>query len=90
MTAIPQPRSSSCPPSSGRRCAICWRGDVPAALIRTAANEHRFVLTLHHIVIDGWSLPILLQEIFASYFRQRLSAPVSYRHFVTWLAEQGP
>nr|HRD12889.1 amino acid adenylation domain-containing protein [Mycobacterium sp.] len=77
--------------SAVERSAVCdllARPTFRAALIRTAANEHRFVLTLHHIVIDGWSLPILLQEIFASYFRQRLSAPVSYRHFVTWLAEQ--
>ena len=69
-------------------CDLLARPTFRAALIRTAANEHRFVLTFHHIVVDGWSLPILLQEIFASYFRQRLSAPVSYRHFVTWLAEQ--
>ena len=46
------------------------------------------MLTLHHVVVDGWSLPILLQEIFASYFRQRLPAAGSYRSFVTWLAGQ--
>ena len=56
-------------------CVICW-GAPPSGppLIRTSGNQHRFVLTLHHIVVDGWSLPILLQEIFASYFRQRLPA----------------
>ncbi|WP_264992080.1 condensation domain-containing protein, partial [Mycobacterium montefiorense] len=47
-----------------------------------------FVLTIHHIVIDGWSLPILLQEIFTLYYGQRLPAAPSYRSFVTWLAEQ--
>ena len=36
--------------------------------------------------MDGWSLPILLSEIFASYYGQRLPAAVSYRRFVTWLA----
>jgi hypothetical protein len=46
------------------------------------------VLTNHHIILDGWSKPILLQEIFASYFGERLPAPVSYRRFVTWLAGQ--
>jgi hypothetical protein len=46
------------------------------------------VLTNHHIVLDGWSKPILLQEIFASYFGERLAAPVPYRRFVSWLAEQ--
>ncbi len=43
-------------------------------MIRTAPDQHRFVLTIHHIVVDGWSLPILLQEIFASYYGQRLPA----------------
>ncbi|MEE6138710.1 amino acid adenylation domain-containing protein [Mycobacterium sp. 050128] len=58
------------------------------ALIRIAENKHRFVLTNHHIVMDGWSLPILLREIFASYFGERLPAPASYRSILTWLAEQ--
>ena len=44
------------------------------------------MLTNHHIVMDGWSLPILLREIFASYHGQRLPAAGSYRRFVTWLA----
>ena len=46
------------------------------------------VLTNHHIVMDGWSLPILLSEIFAGYHRQRLPAAVSYRRFVSWLADR--
>ena len=59
-----------------------------AALIRIAADRHRFVLTNHHIVLDGWSLPILLRELFASYHGQRLPAAVPYRSFVTWLADR--
>lgn len=73
------------------RAAVCDLSERPtfrAALIRTAGNEHRFVLTFHHIVIDGWSLPILLKEVFASYFGQRLPAPASYRNYVSWLAGQ--
>ncbi len=59
-----------------------------AALIRAADNQHRFVLTNHHIVMDGWSLPILLREIFAGYYGERLPAPAKYRSILTWLAEQ--
>ncbi|WP_139333359.1 non-ribosomal peptide synthetase, partial [Mycobacterium sp. SP-6446] len=73
------------------RASVCELGtELPfrAALIRTAADRHRFVLTFHHIVVDGWSLPIVLQEIFASYHRQRLPAAAPYRRFVTWLADQ--
>jgi acyl carrier protein len=57
-------------------------------LIRTAAGQHRFVLTNHHILFDGWSLPILLGEMFAGYYGQRLPAAAPYRRFVTWLAGQ--
>ena len=62
---------------AGERAAVCDLADQPAfraALIRTADDRHRFVLTNHHIVLDGWSLPILLREIFASYYGQRLPA----------------
>ncbi len=76
---------------AAERAAVCDLADQPAfrvALIRTAPDRHRFVLTYHHIVVDGWSLPILLREIFASYHGQRLPAAGSYRSFVTWLADR--
>ena len=59
-----------------------------AAVIRTGPDRHRFVLTNHHIVMDGWSQPILLSEIIAGYLGQRLPAPAPYRSFVAWLAER--
>ncbi|WAC90406.1 amino acid adenylation domain-containing protein [Mycobacterium sp. Aquia_213] len=73
------------------RIAVCDLANPPvfrAALIRTAPNQYRFVLTNHHIVLDGWSLPIVLQEIFASYSGQRLPAPVPFRRFVSWLDDR--
>ena len=76
---------------AAERAAVCDLADQPAfraALIRTAADRHRFVLTNHHIVLDGWSLPILLGEIFAGYYGQRLPAAAPYRRFVTWLADR--
>ena len=74
---------------AAERAAVCELADEPVfrvALIRTAEDRHRLVLTNHHIVMDGWSLPILLGEIFAGYHGQRLPAPAPYRSFVTWLA----
>ena len=76
---------------TAERAAVCDLADQPAfrvALVRTAPGLHRFVLTVHHIVMDGWSLPILLGEIFACYHGQRLAAAVPYRRFVTWLADR--
>ncbi|WP_420029266.1 amino acid adenylation domain-containing protein [Mycobacterium intracellulare] len=75
--------------SAAERAAVRDLDDQPplrATLIRTADKEFRFVLTVHHIVMDGWSLPILLQEIFACYYGSRLPAAPPYRRFVTWLA----
>ena len=57
---------------AAERAAVCDLADQPAfrvALIRTAADRHRFVLTNHHIVLDGWSLPILLREIIRQLLR---------------------
>ncbi|WP_231967431.1 condensation domain-containing protein, partial [Mycobacterium sp. E136] len=71
------------------RAAVCKLDEAPvfrATLIRTASDQHRFVLTFHHIVMDGWSLPILLGEIFASYHGNRLPPPTPYRAFTAWLA----
>ena len=73
------------------RAAVCDLTRPPlfrVAVLRTAPGEHHVVLTSHHTVLDGWSLPILLQEIFASYAGHRLPAPVPFRRYVTWLAEQ--
>ncbi len=67
-------------------CDIAHQSAFRAALIRTAEDRHRLVLTNHHLVLDGWSLPILLGEIFASYYGQWLPAAVPYRRFITWLA----
>ncbi|WP_081225302.1 non-ribosomal peptide synthetase [Mycobacterium avium] len=76
--------------SSAERVAVGDLAQPPfrGALIRTAEDAYRFVLTNHHIVLDGWSKPLLLQEIFAAYFGVRLPAPVPYRNFITWLSAQ--
>ncbi|ORB07690.1 non-ribosomal peptide synthetase [Mycobacterium mantenii] len=76
---------------AAERVAARNLGDEPplrAALLRTADDEYRFVLTVHHIVMDGWSLPVLLQEIFACYYGSRLPAVLPYRSFVSWLADR--
>src|SRR5437868_6304433 len=34
-----------------------------AALLRTADREHWYVLTFHHILMDGWCLPLLWRDL---------------------------
>jgi amino acid adenylation domain-containing protein/non-ribosomal peptide synthase protein (TIGR01720 family) len=40
---------------------------VRCALIRLDEHRSRLLLTFHHIVADGWSLPVLHRELMASY-----------------------
>ena len=40
-------------------------------LIRLAPDRHRLVLTNHHILMDGWSMPVLVQELLTLYAQPR-------------------
>lgn len=75
---------------AAERAAVCGIASQPpfrAALIRTADNLYRFVLTNHHIVLDGWSKPILLRNL-RQLLRRAAACRPSYRSFVTWLSER--
>jgi amino acid adenylation domain-containing protein len=38
-----------------------------AALVRESDDQHTLILSLHHIVTDGWSMTILVNELFEIY-----------------------
>ncbi|MGI5378894.1 amino acid adenylation domain-containing protein [Streptomyces sp. CA-251387] len=61
-------------------------------LIKLGDRRHRLVLTSHHVLMDGWSLPVLLREMRALYAADGdsgvLPAPVSYRDYLVWLGRQ--
>ncbi|MDY7225116.1 non-ribosomal peptide synthetase [Hyalangium rubrum] len=62
-----------------------------ALLLRLGAEEHRLVLSVHHIVSDGWSLGVLIQEV-ATLYGAVLSGqpaalaplPFQYADFAQW------
>ncbi|HVR98030.1 MAG TPA: AMP-binding protein, partial [Thermoanaerobaculia bacterium] len=55
------------------------------ALLRLGEREHVLLLTMHHIVSDGWSLGVLLREIAALYDGRSLpDLPVQYADFAVW------
>ncbi len=56
-----------------------------ATLIRDGAR-HRLLLTLHHIVADGWSVSVLLRELTAAYRGEELPEPVAPHAYLAWLA----
>ncbi|RSN59718.1 non-ribosomal peptide synthetase [Streptomyces sp. WAC 04229] len=58
-------------------------------LIRLGESTHRLVVTSHHVVLDGWSTPIVLSEMAAGYAGgQGSSTPPSYRDYLAWLRRQ--
>ncbi|MGW6376760.1 non-ribosomal peptide synthase/polyketide synthase, partial [Rhodococcus sp. NPDC055112] len=60
-------------------------------LIRMAADRYVLAITNHHIVLDGWSMPLLVRELLVSYAAGAdvadLARPRSYRDYLAWLAE---
>ncbi len=61
------------------------------SLVRLAPHDHVLLLTLHHIVSDGWSMGILLREIAAIYAATVAARPVAlpalpiqYADFARW------
>ncbi|NEA64769.1 amino acid adenylation domain-containing protein [Streptomyces sp. SID12488] len=58
------------------------------ALIRLDGHRSRLLLTFHHIVADGWSLPVLHRELMASYgdTPAALPQPAPYSAYLRRLA----
>jgi amino acid adenylation domain-containing protein/non-ribosomal peptide synthase protein (TIGR01720 family) len=64
------------------------------ALMDLGAAGHRFVWTFHHILLDGWSLPLLLEELHLLYEAEVSGQPAElppalpFRDYVAWIAAQ--
>ncbi|MET8777093.1 amino acid adenylation domain-containing protein [Nocardia sp. NPDC004654] len=65
---------------------------VRCTLVRGAPDRYRFVLTNHHLVLDGWSTALLVRELLTLYATAGdasvLPPAHSYREFLLWLREQ--
>ncbi|SOB81284.1 amino acid adenylation domain-containing protein [Streptomyces sp. 1331.2] len=61
-------------------------------LMRLGERRHRFVLTNHHILLDGWSRPMLVRELLALYAAagddRALPGVRPFRDYLQWLAGQ--
>ncbi|HEX5760250.1 MAG TPA: condensation domain-containing protein, partial [Thermoanaerobaculia bacterium] len=65
------------------------------ALLRLADADHFCILTLHHIVCDGWSIEILIREVAALYAAFHAGRPsplpelaIQYADFARWQRER--
>lgn len=71
-------------------------------LIRLSSASYQFIWTYHHLLFDGWSLPLILHEVFALYQAfarlpagttpsdQQLGLPLvrPFRSYIAWLKKQ--
>lgn len=65
---------------------------VRAALIRLAADDHVFIVAIHHALCDGWSFGLLCRELEHFYrgpAEATLPAPaLQYRDYAAWQRQQ--
>ncbi|MFD7054933.1 amino acid adenylation domain-containing protein [Streptomyces mirabilis] len=61
-------------------------------LVKRADERHELVLTVHHIVYDGWSGPLVLEDLLRLYSThgnaQQLGRVRPYRDYLEWLSRQ--
>ncbi|MCB8977443.1 MAG: amino acid adenylation domain-containing protein [Ardenticatenaceae bacterium] len=56
-------------------------------LLQMTDTRYRLLLTVHHIVFDGWSVDVFLQELnwlYANYPEQQPALPVQVANFAHW------
>jgi amino acid adenylation domain-containing protein len=68
---------------------------VRVSLLQLGANSHRLLITMHHIVSDGWSTAVFIRELTALYGLAvqgkpvRLDdPPIQYADFALWQRDQ--
>ncbi|MEV4516217.1 non-ribosomal peptide synthase/polyketide synthase [Dactylosporangium sp. NPDC049525] len=59
-------------------------------LVRLAADRHVLIHTIHHIVADGWSVPVMFNDLLALYAGAPLPPAVPFRDFLAALGTQPP
>ncbi|WP_198162249.1 condensation domain-containing protein, partial [Methylosinus sp. R-45379] len=60
-------------------------------LLHLAARDHMLLLTIHHIIFDGWSMSVLLRELsalYSAYAKGQLvhlpELPIQYADYAIW------
>ncbi|HKH46949.1 MAG TPA: amino acid adenylation domain-containing protein [Thermoanaerobaculia bacterium] len=65
-------------------------------LCRTGEESWQFVWSHHHLVLDGWSRSLVLNEVVRLYEGSRRGEPFElpaappFRHYIVWLQRQDP
>jgi amino acid adenylation domain-containing protein len=77
-----------------RRCDLSKAPLMRLALLRRGDDDYQFVWSHHHLLLDGWSLHLVLKDVFSAYEalvsgrHPQLSSPRPYRDYIAWLQQQ--
>jgi amino acid adenylation domain-containing protein len=59
------------------------------AVVRDGEQRWQMLWTVHHLITDGWSMPLLLGAVLAAYRGDELApAPGSFRDYILWIERQ--
>lgn len=71
-------------------------GLLRCRLIQIESDQHYFLWSFHHLLLDGWSIPLVIDEVFHHYRAlcsgtQYQPAPAKpFRNYIHWLQQQDP
>ncbi|MEO5875280.1 MAG: condensation domain-containing protein, partial [Streptosporangiaceae bacterium] len=54
-------------------------------LVPRGPDRHRLVITAHHLLLDGWSMPVLVRELFGFYDGTPPPPTRPFRDYLLWL-----
>jgi amino acid adenylation domain-containing protein/FkbH-like protein/non-ribosomal peptide synthase protein (TIGR01720 family)/FkbM family methyltransferase len=63
-------------------------------LLQLTDNSYQFVWSFHHLLLDGWSLPVVFKDLLDFYQicaqgeSLRYEPTVNYRNYIAWLQQQ--
>ncbi|KAK5988675.1 Nonribosomal peptide synthase 1 [Cladobotryum mycophilum] len=66
--------------------------DLGKSLVRYAVIDDAstgkvdFVLSIHHALYDGWSMPLVVDRVNQAFNNQAISRPAEFKHFIKYLA----
>ncbi len=67
---------------------------IRLTLIQTSSDAYTLIWSHHHILLDGWCIPIVLHDFFQIYQQVKDEQPVNlgqvypYSKYISWLGEQ--
>lgn len=67
---------------------------IRLAVLQTKPNAYTLLLSFHHIIMDGWCLGVVIDELFAAYEALKAGKPVQlpvpqpYTGYAKWLDKQ--